>query len=1678
MNRFYGSLLVATTALLGVACGDDDGGAVCQNGVLEEGEACDTTQFRDDATCEDLGYSGGMLTCASDCTFDESGCTTVNNCGDGDVDSDEQCDGTDLGGEDCRSRGYSTGTLSCNIDCTFDETGCSGTNNCGDNTVDSDEDCDGADLDGATCQNLGFSGGELSCTDQCEFNTGGCTGCTNQCTLGDDDRCVGTVMQECQTNAVTGCTEWVALGDCDPQYCNVNSGTAECSETCQPQCSVGQDDQCDGTMQQTCEVNPSSGCAEWVDQGDCAPLNCLVTTTGDASCSASTCVNDCNNVGDLQCDGGLTALEICALGTDGCLHWEIDTDCAFDGAFCDDSGAAPQCSCPSTPQCSSGDVSCCNGTNGDSVCVCGQSALGCWMYQEQTDCAANGLSCLWNGSTHECACNPECNTVGEEQCSGDTRQRCTLNASNCRVWSDIEDCAATSQVCHYDGGSPSQTHCGCQGDCTTPNALRCDTNVLERCEDQGTCYQWTQLEDCAANSEICDLWMGSPACVAVGQCTSTCQNAGDQRCSGRSIETCTAQPNGCNEWEETTNCFTTGEYCDDSGANPVCASTCTDQCDPSSDWRRCNGNTLENCEPEPQGCYVWATNQDCEQIGQVCGPDPDDGYLSCVVPCRNECDLGDRICMYGDHDWGVGFCVVGSQGCTTWEVTSCQNYNDWCGEYAGTAYCYGPLDDPCDYGSPYPACDADGDTRCVGNSVQECHLYHGDNQDCLRWRDVTSCTQAEPYCEQVNATTAQCTATCTDMCPAEGHTTCLTSGQTYTCERNYDGCLDWVLGVDCAANGQYCAMSGLQPAAASCTGDGDNCSAAIPIASDYFQISGEDLTANYTDQFDLTGGTGCDPASGADAVFSIDLSAGQSVIIGEYGELNAVMRVLDACAATTCLMSVHEFNEDNPFTFTAPAAGTYYIVLESYSAFPSQTDFLLEVMTLYADETGRCGDGMDNDDDGLRDCADPDCYGDTTHCTSEVHCADGADNDGDGDTDCADTDCQASAYWCTGTEDMDRLCNDGVDNDGDGQSDCDDSDCSTISFCHVNQGIYQLFDPTDFPPDVQGWRIVFTPGGPNGYTWAATQNAAYFVTPGITGNTTDSFTFDTSAHTITLPFAFPAWGLQTTTVHIRADRGLIIFGDETPNWDIYEDGYSLFGDQLLGMLWIADNNAYESNPANQTQYVDSDYDAGSSRFYWALTFRALQYGTSNQVDIQVVLFDDGEIRMDFITVQADEGMVGITNPGAWDSPPVPQSNFAPDVEDTEGPCNDGIDNDLDGDTDCVDSQCAGLGLCGTEDAQGVCGDGFDNDGDGDVDCVDAGCAGSYPCGAEDHFTTCTDDTDNDGDGEPDYFSDTDCTSQFVWFEDLTTDPGWTNTGGWTRYGNGFYYSDGSATGYLEIGPLDLSTPCKAHLAFELFMYASWWWDNALTASTDQITWDTVPVIYPAYNTTSLDGWSNTAYYWRGVVADLSAYVGQSSVYFRFNTNYDYAAIRDVGLATWNDCSHTSDFTEDFTTDGGWTFTGEWGHGTPSGTGPTSCPTGSCIGTNMAGDLTQGCSDWGDCSAASPAIDLSGVSNPYLFFQGYVDMYDGDQDGCALFVSPNNTDWYAVGVSPAYNAYDSHGLGNWDNDTYASWQPFEADLSWLGGEPTVYLRFDSLVLWGYLNANKPGCYFDDLVIGHY
>jgi hypothetical protein len=181
----------------------------CGNGLLDDGEACDGDQLGD-ATCDSEGFFAGTISCTDDCQLDTSECT---NCGNDEQEDDEECDGGDLDGNDCTDigGGFIGGTLACANDCTFDTIGCVNAE-CGDNEVNGNEECEVGMLGGETCVTQDFVSGTPGCTN-CQYDTSTCVSCGDDEITGDDV-CDGTDLGAADCTTVPGNFTGGTLG-CD-----------------------------------------------------------------------------------------------------------------------------------------------------------------------------------------------------------------------------------------------------------------------------------------------------------------------------------------------------------------------------------------------------------------------------------------------------------------------------------------------------------------------------------------------------------------------------------------------------------------------------------------------------------------------------------------------------------------------------------------------------------------------------------------------------------------------------------------------------------------------------------------------------------------------------------------------------------------------------------------------------------------------------------------------------------------------------------------------------------------------------------------------------------------------------------------------------------------------------------------------------------------------------------------------------------------------------------------------------------------------------------------------------------------------------------------------------------------------------------------------------------------------
>ncbi len=106
-----------------------------------------------------LAGAAFMFSCDDSADGGGTGDVSEPSCGNGIVESGEECDGDDMGTLTCERLGFVSGELSCTDSCSLDLSGCHGY--CGDGRVQGAEECDGDDVKGVTCMDLGFERGRL-----------------------------------------------------------------------------------------------------------------------------------------------------------------------------------------------------------------------------------------------------------------------------------------------------------------------------------------------------------------------------------------------------------------------------------------------------------------------------------------------------------------------------------------------------------------------------------------------------------------------------------------------------------------------------------------------------------------------------------------------------------------------------------------------------------------------------------------------------------------------------------------------------------------------------------------------------------------------------------------------------------------------------------------------------------------------------------------------------------------------------------------------------------------------------------------------------------------------------------------------------------------------------------------------------------------------------------------------------------------------------------------------------------------------------------------------------------------------------------------------------------------------------------------------------------------------------
>jgi len=326
------------------------------------------------------------------------------------------------------------------------------------------------------------------------------------------------------------------------------------------------------------------------------------------------CVDACNPSADPTCAPSGGSRNICQLGGEGCYVWNNEA-------------------CNTGNSCVLGTCAACNTT-------CAVGATQCGAGGELQTCVADAQGCTrWNNGTcapgTTCAngtcqsCTTTC-TAGASECVGNGTRTCVADANGCTSWGSVTSCPS-GMLC----GAASGMCESCTATCVAGSRMCTDAfNARECVADASGCTSW--MWQACPGGTMC----GGGTCGACNSCT-----AGQTRCSGNGVQTCTTDGQGCTAWQDTSTCVAP-QFCNN-GACDSCPAGCT----PGA--RECNGNDIRECAAGANGCPGWSTINTCA-APQVCMGG------AC---CTNACTAGAVRCA---SNGTAERCDVLPTGCSGW----------------------------------------------------------------------------------------------------------------------------------------------------------------------------------------------------------------------------------------------------------------------------------------------------------------------------------------------------------------------------------------------------------------------------------------------------------------------------------------------------------------------------------------------------------------------------------------------------------------------------------------------------------------------------------------------------------------------------------------------------------------------------------------------------------------------------------------------------------------------------------------------------------------------------------------------------------------------------------------------------------------------------------------------------
>ena len=607
-------LVMVLGSLVMWGCGDDsssgsggggDGDVLCGNGVVESGEVCDD------------GNTSGGDGCSADCTQVETGykcppaggeCSkipeTETGCGNGVVESGEQCDdGNTAGGDGCSASCMKEAGFTCKKP----GESCEAVKSCGNGVLDAGEACDDGNTvsedgcsadcekeEGFTCDKPGYSCISADCGngvvdegEECdsgeiavEYSEMGDGVCGRDChwahycgdgLLDQVDRDHG---EQCDNKGVDTSKDY---DGCDI-YCKLSYYCGDGQVTHSEQCDDGNQVDGDGCSS-SCRIESSNVCVG----DDCDPVNCgNGKLDGGELCddgnreNGDGCSSVCVTESGYICPEGKNCRQlVCG---DGVIE---GTESCEDGNSVDGDGCSAKCQiekgwfCPDGKDCHV--AGCGDGiVAGDEECDDGnsESGDGCTRYCERE----SGWACpSIGGKCHESKCGDGI-VEGDENCDEGKNSTAGCSKTDCRIvmgWECKNPGSACTQTAHFGNGilegaeecdeGPGNKTAGCENG-IIQNGWRC-TTAGKSCE-QGFCGDG-KLD----KGEQCDDGFYDEKS---GKWVNHAGDGCDPKCHKESMFKCTSggdcKPvcgDGITVWEA-------GEDCDD--GNTVSGDGCSADC--------------------------------------------------------------------------------------------------------------------------------------------------------------------------------------------------------------------------------------------------------------------------------------------------------------------------------------------------------------------------------------------------------------------------------------------------------------------------------------------------------------------------------------------------------------------------------------------------------------------------------------------------------------------------------------------------------------------------------------------------------------------------------------------------------------------------------------------------------------------------------------------------------------------------------------------------------------------------------------------------------------------------------------------------------------------------------------------------------------------------------------------